>query len=71
MVGGMALFAVGLWVYFSRRGFVGAPRLSELPKAVGLGLIQVGTAPVKAIASGVGTGIQYLDPRRQQNPPEE
>ena len=71
MVGGMALFAVGLWVYFSRRGFVGAPRLSELPKAVGLGLIQVGTAPVKAIASGVGTGIQYLDPRRQQSPPEE
>jgi magnesium transporter len=66
MVGGMAVFAIGLWFYFSKRGFVGAPRLSELPKAVGLGLIQVGTAPVKAIASGVGTGIQYLDPRRQQ-----
>lgn len=69
MIGGMALFAVGLWFYFSRRGFVGAPRLSELPKAVGLGLIQVGTAPVKAIASGVGTGIQHLD-RRKPNPPD-
>ncbi len=71
MIGGMALFAVGLWFYFSKRGFVGAPRLRELPKAVGLGLIQVGTAPVKAIASGVGTGIQYLDPRRQSNSPDE
>lgn len=70
MIGGMAVFAIGLWFYFSKRGFVGAPRLSELPKAVGLGLIQVGTAPVKAIASGVGTGIQYLDPRRPQDPPE-
>ncbi len=70
MIGGMALFAIGLWVYFSRRGFVGAPRLSELPKAVGLGLIQVGTAPVKAIASGVGTGIQHLD-RLRQNSPED
>ncbi|MEX0796144.1 MAG: magnesium transporter CorA family protein [Acidimicrobiia bacterium] len=69
MIGGMALFAVGLWVYFSKRGFVGAPRLRELPKAVGLGLIQLSTAPVKAIATGVGTGIQHLD-RRKQDPPE-
>jgi magnesium transporter len=70
MIGAMAVFAIGLWVYFSRRGFVGAPRLRELPKAVGLGLIQVGTAPVKAIAFGVGTGIQQLDKRRTR-PPEE
>ncbi len=61
MIGGMAIFAISLWLYFSRRGFVGAPRLSELPKAVGLGLLQVGTAPVKAIAWGVGSGIQQLD----------
>lgn len=70
MVGGMAVFAIGLWFYFTKRGFVGAPRLRELPKAVGLGLIQVGTAPVKAIASGVGTGIQHLD-RLRQNSPED
>lgn len=70
MIGAMALFAIGLWIYFSRRGFVGAPRLRELPKAVGLGLIQVGTAPVKAIASGVGTGIQQLDKRRARPPTE-
>ena len=70
MIGAMAAFAIGLWVYFSRRGFVGAPRLRELPKAVGLGLIQVGTAPVKAIASGVGTGIQQLDKRISRRPEE-
>ena len=51
----MAAIAVGLWVYFARRGFVGAPRLREVPKAVGLGLIQVGTAPIKVVAGGIET----------------
>lgn len=63
-VAGMAAIALGLWVYFATRGFVGRPRLRELPKAVGLGLIQVGTAPVRALASGVETTLQHLDPRR-------
>lgn len=70
-VAGMAAIAIGLWVYFATRGFVGRPRLRELPKAVGLGLIQVGTAPVRALASGVGSTLQYLDPRRGHSENDE
>lgn len=68
-IGAMALIAGGLWFYFSKRGFVGAPRLRELPKSVGLGIVQVGTAPVRALASGVGSTIQHLD--RLINPDTE
>lgn len=64
-VGGMAVIAIALWLYFAKRGFVGGPKLRDVPKAVGLGIVQVGTAPVRAIASGVESTIQYLDPRRQ------
>lgn len=68
-IGAMVAIAVGLWLYFGRRGFVGRPRLTELPKAVGLGLFQVGTAPVRALASGVGTTLQHID--RLISTPEE
>jgi magnesium transporter len=70
-VAGMAVIAIGLWIYFATRGFVGRPRLRELPKAVGLGLIQVGTAPVRALASGVGSTLQHLDPRKGSSDPKE
>jgi len=70
-VAGMVVIAIGLWIYFATRGFVGRPRLHELPKAVGLGLIQVGTAPVRALASGVGTTLQHLDPRKGPADPKE
>jgi magnesium transporter len=49
ILGVMAVIAVGLWLYFAQRGFVGGPRLRELPKAVGLGLIHVGTAPIRVV----------------------
>jgi hypothetical protein len=39
--------------------------LRELPRAVGLGIVAVGTVPVKAIASGVGSTVKYLDPRNK------
>lgn len=71
MVGSMTVLAVSLWLYFGKRGFVGGPRLRELPKAVGLGLFQVGAAPVRAIASGVGSTLHHLDPRKGQTPPNE
>lgn len=60
LLGAMALGAVALWLYFSRRGFLGAPRLRELPKAVGLGLYQVGTAPIRAVAGGIGSTIRLV-----------
>ncbi len=36
LTGAMAVGAIGSWFYFYRRGFVGGPRLSDLPKAVGI-----------------------------------
>lgn len=53
IVGIMALLAVGVWIYFARRGFIGAPRLRDLPKAVGLGLFTIGTAPIRAVTGGM------------------
>jgi len=60
MVGAMALLAGVLWYYFGRRRFVGTPRLSDLPKAVGLGIYQVGTAPIRAVAEGIGSTIRLV-----------
>ena len=45
LVGGMGIFAFGLWSYFAWRGFVGRIRLDRLPKAVGLTIAHL-TAPV-------------------------
>lgn len=59
-VGVMALFALGLWLYFGRRRFVGAPRLSELPRAVGLGIYHVGTAPIRVVAGGIESTIRMV-----------
>jgi magnesium transporter len=49
----MTILAVALWLYFGRRGFVGAPRLREVPRAVGLGMHHLGTAHTPATADGV------------------
>lgn len=37
----MGMVAVGLWVYFARRGFIGGPKLHKVPKAVGRGLVDL------------------------------
>ncbi|MGD2061284.1 MAG: magnesium transporter CorA family protein, partial [Acidimicrobiia bacterium] len=60
LVGAMVVGAVFLWVYFGRRGFLGAPRLRELPKAVGLGLYQAGSVPIRAVAGGIGSTIRLV-----------
>lgn len=59
-VGGMAVMALALWIYFGRRRFVGAPRLKELPKAVGLGLFTLGTAPIRVVAGGIESTIRLV-----------
>jgi magnesium transporter len=53
LFGVMVLLAGGLWVYFARRGFIGAPRVKDLPKAVGLGVYSLGSAPFRAVAGGI------------------
>lgn len=46
VVAGMAVVAIGLWLYFAFRGFVGGIRLSRIPKAVGLTIAHL-AAPVR------------------------
>jgi len=53
LVGVMILLGSGLWLYFSRLRFISGPKLSELPKAVGLGLLQIGVLPIKVVSTGV------------------
>ncbi len=50
LAGLMAIFAAGAWLYFARRGFIGGPRLRDLPKAVGLGLVNIGVAPLRVVS---------------------
>jgi magnesium transporter len=49
----MAIGAVALWIYFGRKRFVRTPRLRDLPKAVGLGIFTIGTAPIRVVAGGI------------------
>ncbi|MGH8871494.1 MAG: magnesium transporter CorA family protein [Acidimicrobiia bacterium] len=53
LVGFMLLLGIGLWLYFGRRRFIGGPKLRELPKSVGLGLLQIGVLPIKVVSTGV------------------
>ncbi len=53
IVGLMATLVIGIWIYFSRRGFIGAPRLRELPRSLGLGLYNIGTAPIRVVTGGI------------------
>jgi len=46
VVGGMTVLAVGLWLYFARRRFIGGISLTRIPKAVGLTLAHL-TAPIR------------------------
>jgi magnesium transporter len=51
LVGIMAALAVGQWVYFSRRGFIGGPSLRKMTGVVGKGLAIVALAPVRTVGS--------------------
>ncbi len=57
-VGAMTIIAVALWLYFGRRGFVGAPRRRDLPRAVGLGIHHAGTAPTRVVGDGVESTVR-------------
>ncbi len=54
-LGLMAVVAIGLWVYFARKGFIGGPRLKEIPKSLGMGLFHVAALPVKGLGAVVRT----------------
>lgn len=61
ILGSMAGIAIGLWLYFVRRGFVGGPRLRDLPKSVGLSLVSIGTAPLRAMTRRMGPAASVED----------
>lgn len=47
----MGTIALGLWVYFVRRGFVGGPRVSGVSRRVGRGLVGVARAPARTVGA--------------------
>jgi magnesium transporter len=52
VLGLMASVGVGLWLYFGRRGFIGGPRLSKVPRTLGKGLagvVRLTTSPVTSL----------------------
>ncbi|MBM3694690.1 MAG: magnesium transporter CorA family protein [Actinobacteria bacterium] len=49
-LGVMALIGLGLWLYFVRRGFVGAPRWRRAPRVLGRGLVDLVRLTLKPIA---------------------
>jgi hypothetical protein len=60
----MALVGVGLWVYFSRRGFIGGPRFGAVPKTIGQGLsgvVRLTTKPVAGLARAVWGRVEGPD----------
>ena len=58
----MAVIGLGLWTYFARRGFVGGPRVRDLPKVVGEGLLHLAIVPVRSM-----TGLFTPRPRSEGN----
>lgn len=68
VMGIMVLIAIGLWLFFARRGFVGGPKLRDLPRSIGLGLVQIGTAPVRAMAEVLTGGNR--DPHEGSSGPD-
>jgi magnesium transporter len=52
LVGVMTTVAVGLWLYFAWRGFIGGPRIPRVDRAIGKGLgslVHLTTAPVRGV----------------------
>jgi magnesium transporter len=59
LLGVMASVALGLWLYFSRRGFIGGPRLSRISRGLGRG-IGFGIKGLEVGARGIGAGLKGL-----------
>lgn len=51
MVITMAVVAVTVFIYFRRRGFIGGPTLRDIPRFVGMSLVTLGSAPLRAASS--------------------
>lgn len=47
----MTVVAAVVWIYFRRRGFIGGPTLRDIPRFVGMSLVTLGSAPLRAASS--------------------
>ncbi len=56
LLGVMAAVAIGQWIYFIRRGFIGRFRPGRIPVAVGKGLVHVAAVPIRSVM-GVATEL--------------
>jgi len=70
VLGGMVLLGFGLWLYFARRRFIGAPRLRDLPRALGIGLFQLASLPVKTVAEVLRGANDAREGRTNHRPHE-
>ena len=55
LLGIMGALAIGQWIYFSRRGFIGGPSLRKMTGVVGKGLALVTLAPVRSRSATCST----------------
>jgi magnesium transporter len=53
-LGLMVVIALGLWVYFARRGFIGGPRWRQAPRVIGKGLADLVRLTLKPITGVAG-----------------
>jgi hypothetical protein len=71
-LGVMALIGLGLWLYFARRGFIGGPRLSRVPRALGhglVGVVRLTGKPVVGLARLIA--VREAPPGRAREPGED
>ena len=53
----MAVIGIGLWVYFSWRGFIGGPKIWRVDRVIGRGLgglVHLTTAPIRGVYGLIG-----------------
>ena len=65
-LGSMLLLGVGLWWYFSRRGFVGGPRLNRVPGVVGKGLVDLVKLTTKPATMLMHLAARAVDDQREE-----
>ncbi len=56
LLGIMAATGLGLWLYFSRRGFIGGPTLRAIPRGVGRGIAGIANLTVVPTLRLIGIG---------------
>lgn len=51
LLGVMATVAIAQWIYFARRGSIGAFKFARVPRVVGRGLVRLAQLPVEAVVT--------------------